>query len=174
MFLCPSDTVSGGSFVRMGDPAERYAMSSYAASFGTPDLDDDQELRTGMFSRNSSTRVRDVTDGLSNTLLAGERQNGPFRTVGSHGPHFEYETTWCCAVRDADEPDDDHGHMVLFQTGHVPNAPDSDDRDVSAPHVGYANFLLADGSVRIISENIHFGTYQALGTRAGTEVIGEY
>jgi prepilin-type processing-associated H-X9-DG protein len=64
--------------------------------------------------------------------------------------------------------------MVLFQTGHTPNHPQSDDRDVSAPHSGYANFLLADGSVRPVFETIDFQVYTALGTRAGGEVVGAY
>jgi len=174
VFLCPSDIVSDSSWVEMGPDPERYAMASYAGNFGPPDLDDTQEKRDGMFSRNSRTRIRDVTDGTSNTLMLGERQNGPFRKGGVHGPHFEYETTWCGAVRQFDDPTDDHGHMILFQTGHTPNDVFSDDRDVSAPHIGYANFGMADGSVRGISENIDFGVYQALGTRAGSEPVGEF
>ncbi len=174
VFLCSTDHYSGGKFVEMGPTPERYAMASYVASFGPPDLDDDQEQRLGLFSRNSRTRFSDVTDGLSNTLMVGERVNGPFRNGGVHGNHFSYETTWAAAVRDWDEPDDDHGHMVLFQSGHVPNDPFSDDRDVSAPHIGYANFLLGDGSVRGITENVDFGLYTRLSTRAGGEVVGEF
>ncbi len=172
--LCPSDPVSGNGFIEMGSAAERYAMGCYVGNFGPPDLDATQEKRTGMFSRNSATRSRDVTDGLSNTLCAGERQNGVFRTGAAHGNHFEYETTWAGAVREITDPTDDHGHMVLFQTGHVPNAPTSDDRDVSAPHVGFAQFLLGDGSVRLIGSSIDFGIYTALGTISGGEVISEY
>ena len=174
VFLCPSDTVSDSGFVEMGSPAERYAMASYVASFGPPDLDDTQEKRDGCFSRNSRTRIADVTDGTSSTLLLGERENGPFRRAGTHGVHFSYETTWFSAVRDFDDPSDDHGHMVLFQTGNVPNSPLSDDRDVSAPHVGYANFLFADGHVQIISENVDFQLYQSLSTKGGGEVAGEF
>ncbi len=173
-FLCPSDTHSESNFVLMGSTPERYAMASYAANFGPPDLDDVQDQRDGMFSRNSRTRIADVTDGTSNTLMLGERQNGPFRNAGAHGNHFEYETAWSGAIRDADDPTDDHGHMTLFQTGHTPNHGLSDDRDVSAPHIGYANFLMADGAVRVISENINFGVYQGLSTRAGAEVLGEF
>lgn len=174
VFLCPSDTVSGSGFVEMGSSAERYAMASYVGSFGPPDLDDTQEKRDGLFSRNSKSRIADIIDGTSSTLMLGERENGPFRRAGSHGVHFSYETTWFSAVRDFDDPSDDHGHMVLFQTGNVPNSPLSDDRDVSAPHVGYANFLFADGHVQIISENVDFQLYQSLSTKGGGEVVGEF
>ena len=174
IFLCPSDTVSPNHYVEMGPQPEAYAMASYVSSFGPPDLDDTQEKRDGIFSRNSRTNIRDVTDGLTNTLLLGERENGPFRRAGSHGVHVEYETTWSGAVRQWDDPTDDHGHMSLFQTGHVPNDLLSDDRDVSAPHIGYAQFALGDGSVRAISESIDFGVYQALSTRAGSEKLSDY
>lgn len=107
----------------------------------------------------------------SNTLACGERQNGPFRKGGIHGPHFSYETTWSGAIREITDPTDDHGHMVLFQTGNTPNSAYADDRDVSAPHVGYANFLISDGSVRLITEEIDFAVYQSLSTIAGGEVV---
>ncbi len=173
-FLCPTDSFSPANFVEMGPVPERYAMASYVASFGPPDLDATQEKRDGMFSRNSRTRLSDATDGLSQTLMVGERMNGPFRNSGVHGNHFSYETTWAGAVRDWDEPDDDHGHMALFQTGHVPNHPQSDDRDVSAPHIGFANFLFGDGSVRSVTENVDFLVYQRISTRAGGEVVGDF
>ena len=169
VFLCPTDRVSQSGLVEMG--AERYAMGSYVANFGPPDLDETQEQRRGIFSRNSETKLRDISDGLSKTLMVGERNNGPFRSGASHGNHFEYETTWIAAVRDIQDPSDDHGHMVLFQTGHTPNSPKSDDRDVSAPHSGIAQFLFCDGSVRPIAESIDFVVYAALGTRHGGEVV---
>jgi prepilin-type processing-associated H-X9-DG protein len=174
VFLCPTDTTSAGNFLEMGPAPEKYAMSSYVACFGPPDLDDNQEQRNGLFSRNSRTRFADATDGLTSTLMVGERTNGPFRRGALHGNHFNYETTWMAAVRDWDERDDDHGHMAMFQSGHVPNDVHSDDRDVSAPHVGYANFALGDGSVRGITENIDFKLYQSLSSHNMGEVVGEF
>ena len=169
IFLCPEDLHSFDGFVEMG--SEKYAMDSYVASFGPPDLDETQEKRDGLFSRNSGTRFAEVLDGLSNTLACGERQNGPFRKGGVHGPHFSYETAWAGAIRELTDSTDDHGHMVLFQTGHTPNSLYSDDRDVSAPHVGYANFLFGDGSVRLIVEEVDLAVYQSLSTRDGGEVV---
>ena len=171
-FLCPSDPVSEGSFVSMGGPpAEQYAMGCYVANFGPPDLDANQEQRTGVFSRNSATKLAQITDGLSQTLFVGERVNGPFRAAASHGVHFVYETTWCCAVREATDPTDDHGHMVLFQASHPPNDAQSDDRDVSSAHESVSHFLMGDGRVRALSVNMDLAVYQALSTRAGNESL---
>lgn len=44
----------------------------------------------------------------------------------------------------------------------------------SSRHTGGAQYTLSDGSVRFISENIDMGTYQALGSAGGGEVIGEF
>jgi prepilin-type N-terminal cleavage/methylation domain-containing protein len=180
ILLCPTDEVSPTGFVEMGD--ERYAMASYVANFGTPDLDEDQVQIQGEFNplgpfdgpwgpfyRNSATNLSHITDGLSHTLMIGERQNGPFRLPGVHGSHFEYETTWIGAVRDSDDPTDDHGHMSLFQTGHTPNASLSDDRDVSASHAGVAQFLMCDGSIHTVSEDVDLEVYRALGTMNHSE-----
>ena len=171
VFLCPTDPISPTGFVEMGD--ERYAMACYVANFGPPDLDETQEKRDGVFSRNSKTQLKDITDGLSKTYMLGERQNGPFRHAGVHGHHFEYETAWAGAIRDVDDPSDDHGHMVLFQSGHPPNDSESDDRDVSSAHLGFAQFLMCDGSVRAVDENIDPTLYLAVSTRAGGEPVAE-
>ena len=168
-YLCPTDVISPLNYIEMG-PA-RLAMGCYVANFGPPDLDATQEKREGPFYRNSATELREITDGTSHTLMIGERENGPFRLGASHGNHFEYETTWAGCVRDIDDPTDDHGHMALFQTGHTPNSPSSDDRDVSAPHQGVAQFLLCDGSAHAITTDIDFEVYSALGTMAGAETF---
>jgi len=173
--LCPTDDVSPNGLVEMGDA--RFAMACYVANFGTPDLDEDQEQKLGPsgpwgpFYRNSKTKLQEITDGTSKTLMVGERQNGAFRTAGAHGVHIEYETTWSGAVRDINDNEDDHGHMVLFQTGHTPNNAQSDDRDVSASHSGQALFMLCDGSVDAIGEDIDEKVYFAMGTMNGDEAI---
>lgn len=184
VFLCPSDPYSQGAFVvrdESATPVERYAAASYAANWGpatdTVNLDDTPTRSEGVFYRNSHTRFRDITDGLSSTLFLGERTNGPI-PLADGAPvtsgHSLFETAWSAAVRDIDELTDDHGHMVLFETQFRPNQPGGDDKGLSAPHVGISQFAIGDGSVRSLSENIDAGVYNALGTRSGGEVIGEF
>ncbi len=182
VFLCPSDSYSDKSFVVRDDtstPVERYAAASYAANWGpstaTVNLDDTPLDSQGVFYRNSRTRIADILDGTSNTLGLGERTNGPIPAADpSAGGHSVFETAWCAAVRDVDDPADDHGHMVLFETQFRPNQLGADDKAVSAPHVGIGQFGVCDGSVRAISENIDARVYNALGTRAGGDIVGEF
>ncbi len=182
VFLCPSDPFSDGNYVVRDDtvsPIEQYAAATYAANWGpanaSVNLDDTPLQSQGVFYRNSRSRFRDIVDGLSNTLALGERHNGPLPTLTpSPGGHAKYENTWVGAVRDVDDLEDDHGHMVLFETQFRPNELDGDDKGLAAPHRGMCQFTLCDGSVRAISENIDANLYNALGTRAGNEVLGEF
>ena len=97
----------------------------------TANLDDIPLFSKDDFYRNSRTKFRDITDGLTNTLALGERTNGPIRTTSgiSHG-HSSFETAWCCSAREVTDVTDDHGHMVLFETQFRPNEIDSDDKGV--------------------------------------------
>ena len=74
-------------------------------------------------------------------------------------------------------PDDDHGHMVLFDAEYGPNQAKGSgtgaDRGISAPHSGLAQFAFLDGSVHTISEHIDIATYRALASIRGREVIGD-
>ena len=94
-FLCPSDpgeTIfrigAGGdhdhdhghdhrSFNRLDEDADEHlfdiSRSNYVAMFGTFELEDAPYRGNGMFYGNSKTKFADVTDGLSNTLMIGER-----------------------------------------------------------------------------------------------------
>jgi hypothetical protein len=160
-------------------PVEQYAAASYASNWGPANgvvnLDATPLQSRGVFYRNSDTRLRDILDGLSSTLAIGERTNGPIPTTQPiTSGHAVFETAWTAAVRDVDDLSDDHGHMVLFETQFRPNQIDGDDKGLSAPHSGIGQFALCDGSVRAISADIDADVYNALGTRAGSEVVGEY
>lgn len=178
VFICPSDIYSVNQFVVRDDsvtPIEQYACATYAANWGpstaTVNLDDTPEQSRGVFYRNSRTQVAEVIDGLSNTLAFGERHNGPIPLSDpTTDGHTTYENAWIAAVRDVDDNEDDHGHMVLFETQFRPNQLDGDDKGLFSPHQGLAQFAFCDGSVHTISVNIDAEVYDALATRNEREV----
>ena len=143
----------------------------------------------GAFAESSSIRLRDFTDGTSNTILVGER-----RSPGTVNGRFAGgDTVWCGANDDVDPLSDWQGfaiHLGLCDQNSKINStmanPPSASNSValtaySSFHTGGAHFLLADGSVRIISENIATGppatagsTYQNLANRADSQILGEF
>lgn len=186
-FLCPTDVWSIGNFVvrdESATPVERYAAASYCANWGPASSDDNLDATPdaagGPFFRNSRTRFSNITDGTSSTIALGERTNGPIldedgQPIGLP-PHPNFENVWFGAIRDIDTPDDDHGHMVLFDGQFGPNQARGAgaDRGVSAPHAGLAQFAYMDGSVHTINENISIDIYRALLTMSGGEVVGNF
>ena len=195
VFLCPTDGWSRGNFVvrdESTNPIEKYAAASYCANWGpasgvveTPtdpsddiNLDATPDASRGPFFRNSQVTFGMIKDGTSNTIALGERTNGPIvDEVGNFvgvAPHPNYETAWFGASRDIDEPEDDHGHMVLFDAevgpNHIPPNAIGADRGVSAPHRGTGQFAFLDGSVRTIVKDIDVNVYRAMTTIRGGEI----
>jgi len=167
-YQCPTDfTATRGFLEREG---LRYARSSYVACFGPADLDATPDDDRGLFRRNSRVRFADATDGLSQTLLVGERTNAVYLAVVGSGNHFDLETVWPGAIKEGS--DDDHGHTTLFQSLYLSNNPNFDDRSSMSYHPGGSNFLFGDGSVKFLKLSINLAIYQSLGTRAGSEVVG--
>ncbi|HVJ66723.1 MAG TPA: DUF1559 domain-containing protein [Caulifigura sp.] len=129
----------------------------------------------GIFYRDSSTRIRDVTDGTSNTLFIGERAykvpGSPFIAgagtyIGVNNNEVVSSSTWGCA------------HAVTGSVAFPINNSISDNFRVrhafSSAHSGGAQFSLSDGSVRFLSQNIDDSNYRRLGQRRDAEVIGEF
>ena len=166
-YQCPTDYTIPGYLEREGF---RYAHSSYVANFGPADLDITPEDRQGLFSRNSKTRFAEMTDGLSQTLSVAERSNAVYLSIIGSAEHFDLETVWPGAIKE--NPMDDHGHTTLFQSAFLINSPDFDDRNSMSYHSAGSNYLFGDGSVKFLKLSINLKVYQALGTRAGGEVIG--
>jgi prepilin-type N-terminal cleavage/methylation domain-containing protein/prepilin-type processing-associated H-X9-DG protein len=184
-YICPSDLAPNAPFMvrdAFGAPVTLAAPCSYAACCGGDETDTSDPTGLGVFYRNSRTRITDITDGTSETILVGERAcanalgvwagaipNG----VIARGPYNVNPGTSSspapCLVL---------AHCNLNNTN---GDADGGLDDFSSRHFGGSNVLFADGSVhfiRSIPNRNPDGSYtadgiifQALGTRANGEVV---
>jgi len=189
-YLCPSDIVESGPFAvpdAFGNTVAMAAPSSYAACVGSDDSSTTDPTANGIFYRNSPTSMADVRDGLSSTIMVGEKawsnangiwagaMSGAVLRRGKLNPcQPDVPGAWYPAA------------TLILSHAHLNNALiDSDGSagmdDFSSRHSGGSNFVFADGSVHFIhsipSDNPD-GSYsgdglifQALGTRSGKEPV---
>jgi prepilin-type N-terminal cleavage/methylation domain-containing protein/prepilin-type processing-associated H-X9-DG protein len=186
VYLCPADQTPSAAFMvpnGFDKPLALAAPSSYAACVGGDESDTFGPAGQGVFYRNSRTRLTDITDGTSQTLLVGERawsnaqgvwagaiKNGVLlRGVRNPGP----------GSTAASFP----AATLVLAHSHLNNALTDTDAgldDFSSNHTNGSNFVFADGSVHFIrsipgdtasgftADSIAF---QALGTRANGDLV---
>ena len=163
-----------------------------------------------------TVKILDVTDGLSNTLLAGDKHYtvapglvytptaGRTAVDGSDltNQPFTGNTAWVLSYPGTDGGDGTTnspmnsktvytaagtlslGGGVGITVNNTPTKPDDNSPDAwwrhtatsafRSSHTGGCNFVLGDGSVKFVRESIDLGTYRALGSRNGGEVVGDY
>jgi prepilin-type N-terminal cleavage/methylation domain-containing protein/prepilin-type processing-associated H-X9-DG protein len=190
VYLCPSDT--GPDTVSMfdcGDPPSAtntpiallsdLAPSSYVGVLGGGNRNNPDPLCgcyewqpfNGTFHRNSRVRVASITDGTSNTIGVGERDN---RFVSS---------SWVGVLPNADviyNPEKGLGcknsrpaitAVLVHSRQYTVNRPDASPAAFHTQHPGGGNFLFMDGSVRFIKDSVNLDAMRALCTRAYGEAI---
>jgi prepilin-type processing-associated H-X9-DG protein len=155
-------------------------LTSYRGVAGLVSWRDADETCDGLFYRNRAHRIADVTDGTSNTLLFSEFSNVD-PVFDSYAPYDDFLGGWGWWV---------YGGVgdVLVGTqapvnfripANIATFPAGTQQQyyvwrinaIGSQHSGGANACRADGSVFFLSNNTSLTVLQALGTRAGGEVI---
>ena len=196
-FICPSDP--GAEQFRVNDGSTDYdlAKSNYVGVFGygSVTMRPGDPAPKGAFYRNSNTRFRDVIDGLSSTMLVGER--AAQHSFEAERPSVAADSTWYAAIPGVMRPsgmmmmgDEASSSLVLGHVGqmmmgmgggmgmgmtmhHTPNNTNHI-VNFSSSHEGGIQFLMGDGSVHFLSENIDYDTFRWLGQRADGKTIGSF
>lgn len=125
----------------------------------------------GIFSlRATKVRIGDVTDGTSNTFLTGEERMGtpenqwwgaPPRTPG-YDRFGQWTDTGAVTttLRGIN-------HLDIATLGYY-------GQGFGSVHIGGAQFGMADGSVRFVSENVSIIVFNAAGSKDKNELVGEF
>ena len=158
-FLCPSEPAS--EVVDLGTHNHGgflVGRSNYSGVFGSTEVEDGPAEGNGAFFANSRLRLTEFQDGLSNTMLVGERRND-FGTI-----------SWVGAVSNIEDP----FLRIVGVADHGPNDRGGNFEDFRSYHPSGINVVMADGSVHFLSNSIDEVTFQAVATRAGGEVVSMF
>lgn len=183
VFRCPSMAPPTAPAAFPGYASYALCIGNQANPFFGPGAGGNPPADNGIIVRQTSggsgtalnqrgTAMTDISDGTSNTILAGEMgfqlkdynfTSGPFTGQRRGG-----NTQWVWG----------YASYSFGSTGRMFNTIEGTPADVTArlgsfrsDHSGLANFLFGDGSVRSIGNSrVDLVTYQALGTRNGGEI----
>ena len=200
IYQCPSDPRnSGNACSYAGGPWARgnYGMNVCPCEFG---VGGNGGPLGGIGGANEVVRLRDILDGTSHTVAVDELRAG----MNEHDLRGSWAMPGLSAgtaamFNDASAPNSRESHsddmencIVSGMFGNADSGMGCFDGTTTAQmtarslHPGGLLILLADGSARFVSQDIDYkrtqvgcgppphGTWQALHTRAGAEVIGEF
>ncbi len=191
LYRCPSDVglPTNSNFKQNngvgGSATQEVATSNYVASNNSTENARDATFN-GLFgcaggpgvcvTSRPPISIRDITDGTSNTLAIGER-------AWSSG-NIQYNAAIIYGTRDSDPGVNTLGVTTNHGCGIRPiNSTDTSagPRGFSSNHEGGAQFLMADGAVRFISENVNHNTDATVNStfeyvigRADGNALGEF
>lgn len=193
-FMCPSApleplipyNVPSGKYATLptGVTQIRLARTDYSAPSGVSGTWVTQSIGTQAISggppileRDKFVKFGSISDGLSNTLFLVEDAGRPYRYGrgfvkrgadregnGAAGAWGDADSWFGIGGANAD----------LGTQGNGPTAVNgSSDNEIYGFHIGGANVLLGDGSVRFLSENVTLAMIAAFVSRQGGEILPE-
>ena len=155
-------------------------------NFGTGEANHGNEANptkiSGFVSRfNWCSRFRDMSDGPSNVIAAGEIRP----QCGDHQRNgwFHFNSLWTATTAPINFPIKCHREDPGWNAGADPaqgRGPCNQfqnwqtSQGFKSRHTGGAQFLLGDGAVIFLSESIDYLTYQRLGDRRDGQQVGEF
>lgn len=132
------------------------------------------QLFGGCFGANSKIGYRDMTDGSSNVIVVGERYTPTGSTASQ--PVIG-DATWVGVAFNDDTAGQGNAlgeasfPINAFNTSSTPRPQTT---GFGSLHSGGCYFLMGDGSIRFISQNINMNTYRQLSRIADGAVVGDF
>jgi prepilin-type N-terminal cleavage/methylation domain-containing protein len=169
-YWCPSSDLS-----RVGYPGNHY----YGVSGGGPDpawsSSGYSNFINGSLYLSSSIGMKDLKDGSTNVFLVGEQSEASHPDNTNYTGHAAGTgISWGGTAR-GDHNSNGFGSNLAATSypinSHRTQADNGDHRwavmtrTFSSPHTGGTHFLLADGSVHFVSENVNLTLYRSMGIR---------
>jgi prepilin-type N-terminal cleavage/methylation domain-containing protein/prepilin-type processing-associated H-X9-DG protein len=191
-FICPSDASFVPQFTVVDDttsnttpgaPICDVASSNYVGCVGKSDPSSlypysptdsppGRDNAEGLFFRNRSIRIAEITDGTSQTLAIGEKSQNLARATWTGAVSHAAVPITELQAEDGLSPEGGDA-LVIAHTGELdgPNSRPAHADQFWSRHPGGANFTFADGSVRFLKEKRPLAIFQAMATRAGGEIL---
>ena len=140
----------------------------------------------GVLYPNSRVSSASITDGTSQTVIAGERSPNVSSATWSGVPGLDKVVTLCTKFSWPVNSCVSGVFLTLSRSGpstdtlggngpggYTPNDPGSGADGFWSRHPGGCNFLYADGSVHFIKSSINPASFRAMLSRNGGEIVGE-
>jgi prepilin-type N-terminal cleavage/methylation domain-containing protein/prepilin-type processing-associated H-X9-DG protein len=198
LFTCPSDIPAAAKSGSFNGTTYNITQHNYLINVGNIDYSQGKDgtlpdqpagLAFGgaPFSRSAQSRLMDITDGTSNTLMLSEVKQG-------QGQDFRGLTWWAegsgfTTYRTPNSPGFDYIANGSGAPGCVPTSQNPLNADCKAfpspqpnwnvftarsRHTGGVNVALCDGSTRFVTDSIAWATWQALGTSRAGDIVGDF
>ena len=132
----------------------------------------------GTFYHNSRVCFRDMTDGTSNTLVVGERAVKTVPSTLVNPSPAVYYSTWVGNPRAVGATDPYGPARCVGAAITAPNSeeeiPDDYQQGFGSPHPGGSQFLIGDGAVQMVNDEIDRLVYKQICTVNGGEQVSHY
>jgi prepilin-type N-terminal cleavage/methylation domain-containing protein len=183
VLVCPSDVISQNPYPAPKPPGTFWGITSYGGNGGSQSsptaTNDGVFYAVGPASSPvlSPVRIADVTDGLSNTLLFGERYHRDvnFDAAGGGTDPIAGYGWWGTFHGVTDIVESAAAPLnYLVPPGGGANAVNMRINAWGSGHVNGANFARADGSIGFIANGIPQTTLLLLAKRADGQVIPDF